>query len=92
MVRVSDTGPGISDGNAGRIFDRFFTTARDRGGTGLGLPIMRSRLAATGATIELARNRSRGRVHHQAAGSRHVRTGLSVAAAGAFHVLRPETR
>lgn len=52
-LRVADDGPGISDGNRERIFDRFFTTARDAGGTGLGLPIAKSRLAAFGGTIRL---------------------------------------
>ena len=55
-LRVSDTGRGISAGNAGRVFDRFFTTARAGGGTGLGLPIVRSQLAAAGATIRLLRS------------------------------------
>jgi signal transduction histidine kinase len=38
-IRVRDRGPGISSGNLARIYDRFFTTARDHGGTGLGLCI-----------------------------------------------------
>jgi signal transduction histidine kinase len=53
-IEVSDTGKGVSAGNAGRIFDRFFTTARDRGGTGLGLAIVRGQLASAGGTICLA--------------------------------------
>ncbi len=53
VLTVSDDGPGISDGNRARIFDRFFTTSRDDGGTGLGLPIARSRLAAFGGAIRL---------------------------------------
>lgn len=53
LLTVTDNGPGISDGNRARIFDRFFTTARDDGGTGLGLPIIRSRLAAFGGAIRL---------------------------------------
>ncbi|HKU97557.1 MAG TPA: HAMP domain-containing sensor histidine kinase [Vineibacter sp.] len=53
LLTVADNGPGISAGNRARIFDRFFTTARDDGGTGLGLPIIRSRLAAFGGTIRL---------------------------------------
>ena len=52
IVDVSDDGVGISPGNAERIFDRFFTTARDSGGTGLGLAIARRRLAAFGGHIE----------------------------------------
>jgi signal transduction histidine kinase len=53
VLGIADDGPGISDANRGRIFDRFFTTARDGGGTGLGLPIVKSRLAAFGGTIRL---------------------------------------
>jgi signal transduction histidine kinase len=54
-IVFSDDGAGISEGNAARIFDRFFTTARDVGGTGLGLPLVRSSLEAAGGRIELAR-------------------------------------
>ncbi|MGG5822999.1 ATP-binding protein [Falsiroseomonas sp. HW251] len=54
-VLVSDDGAGVSEGNAARIFDRFFTTAREAGGTGLGLPLVRSSLEAAGGGIELAR-------------------------------------
>jgi signal transduction histidine kinase len=54
-ILVADDGAGVSEGNAARIFDRFFTTARDVGGTGLGLPLVRSSLEAAGGRIELAR-------------------------------------
>ncbi len=53
-LTVADEGPGISPGNRDRIFDRFFTTARETGGTGLGLPIARANLAAYGGDIRLA--------------------------------------
>jgi signal transduction histidine kinase len=53
VVTVHDDGPGISEGNADKIFDAFFTTARSEGGTGLGLAIVRSLLEAHGGTIEL---------------------------------------
>lgn len=38
-VRVSDQGCGIPAAVLPHIFDPFFTTKRDRGGTGLGLPV-----------------------------------------------------
>jgi signal transduction histidine kinase len=57
---VSDDGAGISEANASRIFTPFFTTARDRGGSGLGLTIVRSLLEAHGGTIELERGTDSG--------------------------------
>jgi signal transduction histidine kinase len=53
---VADDGLGISPGNAPRIFGRFFTTARETGGTGLGLPIVRGHLDAVGGAIRLLRS------------------------------------
>ncbi|NTX02196.1 histidine kinase dimerization/phospho-acceptor domain-containing protein [Myxococcus sp. CA040A] len=52
-VVVRDTGRGISEANRALIFDAFFTTARERGGTGLGLTISQSMLRAFGAGLEL---------------------------------------
>lgn len=48
---VQDRGPGISEGNRARIFERFFTTERARGGTGLGLPIVRAIAQARGGSV-----------------------------------------
>lgn len=53
LIDFSDDGPGISAGNARKVFEPFFTTARGKGGTGLGLSITRSLLAAHGGDIEL---------------------------------------
>jgi len=52
-LSVTDDGPGISEGNAARIFDRFFTTTRDRGGSGLGLAIVRTLVEVHGGSIDV---------------------------------------
>jgi signal transduction histidine kinase len=52
-ITVSDNGSGISPGNRDRVFEPFFTTRREIGGTGMGLQIVRSMLAAHGGTIRL---------------------------------------
>lgn len=39
VIEYSDDGCGISEAILSRVFEPFFTTARDRGGTGLGLHI-----------------------------------------------------
>ncbi|MEM8698131.1 MAG: HAMP domain-containing sensor histidine kinase [Pseudomonadota bacterium] len=53
LVDVSDDGSGISPGNRARIFDAFFTTRRETGGTGLGLEIVKTLLATHGGEIAL---------------------------------------
>ena len=54
VVNVVDDGPGVSPGNQARVFEPFFTTRRDVGGTGLGLPISRSLVRHAGGELELA--------------------------------------
>ena len=54
VVKVTDNGEGISPNNRAQIFDSFFTTRRERGGTGMGLAIVRAVLEAHGGTICLA--------------------------------------
>jgi len=53
VLTVIDNGAGISAGNRDRIFQPFFTTTRDQGGTGMGLTITANLLAAHGASIAL---------------------------------------
>ncbi|HUO55130.1 MAG TPA: HAMP domain-containing sensor histidine kinase, partial [Rhodoblastus sp.] len=52
-VWVRDDGTGVSANNRDKIFDSFFTTRRDSGGTGMGLAIVRAMLVAHGGGIEL---------------------------------------
>ena len=47
---VVDDGPGISEPNQGRVFDRFFTTNRGEG-TGLGLALVRAIVEQHGGTV-----------------------------------------
>ena len=51
-LQVADDGPGIPPHDRTRLFEPFFTTKRANGGTGLGLPIARSLLANSGASID----------------------------------------
>ena len=48
---VEDDGPGISEANLPRVFDRFFTTRRDDGGSGLGLASVRALVVAHGGEV-----------------------------------------
>lgn len=54
VIAVADDGPGIAAGDRARVFEPFFTTRRSDGGTGLGLPIVRSLLETAGGTVEMA--------------------------------------
>ncbi len=45
-VLVTDNGHGISENNAHKVFTPFFTTRRKKGGTGLGLVIIKSLMQA----------------------------------------------
>lgn len=51
IVRVRDEGPGISETNLPRVFERGFTTKSERGGAGLGLHIARQIVESHGGTI-----------------------------------------
>ncbi|HUS54760.1 MAG TPA: ATP-binding protein [Thermohalobaculum sp.] len=52
-ILISDNGRGVSSGNRDKIYEPFFTTRRESGGTGLGLGIVRSLVEAHNGTIEL---------------------------------------
>ena len=55
-IRVSDTGPGLPEGQQERIFEEFYQVegglARSSGGTGLGLAIAREIVTRLGGTLE----------------------------------------
>ena len=53
-IDVIYNGPGISPANLNRVFDAFFTTARENGWTGLGLAIVRATAAAHGGKATLS--------------------------------------
>ncbi len=50
---LHDDGPGLSPADGLRAFDPFFTTARERGGTGVGLPIARAIATGAGGSLTL---------------------------------------
>ncbi len=52
-VSIGDDGSGIPAENEARVFDAFFTTKREVGGTGMGLGIVQLMLRAHGGSIRL---------------------------------------
>jgi signal transduction histidine kinase len=62
VMRIADTGTGMSEATKARLFEPFFTTGAHRGGTGLGLMICRSIVERMGGTIELESTLGEGTV------------------------------
>ena len=58
VIRVRDDGPGVAEADRERVFERFTrlddARARDFGGTGLGLPIVRELVRRAGGEVTLA--------------------------------------
>jgi signal transduction histidine kinase len=52
-VAISDTGAGIPAADRERVFEPFFTTRRDTGGTGLGLAVAREIVMKSSGTIRV---------------------------------------
>ncbi|MDI6400954.1 HAMP domain-containing sensor histidine kinase [Balneolaceae bacterium ANBcel3] len=63
-VSVSDTGIGIPEAHWPRLFDRFYRTdkarSRDKGGTGLGLSVVKGILIAHGSDVHVNSDVGRG--------------------------------
>lgn len=52
-IALADDGPGVPEADRVRVFDPFFTSKRESGGTGLGLPIARALTTGSGGELEL---------------------------------------
>ncbi len=57
VIEVADDGPGLADGDAARVFERFYrvdaSRSRQSGGAGLGLSIVQAIVAAHGGGVSL---------------------------------------
>jgi two-component system OmpR family sensor kinase len=66
VVEVVDEGPGLTDEQAGKVFDRFYrgdpSRSRDAGGSGLGLSIVAAVTEAHGGHVTVGRQNGRGAV------------------------------
>ncbi len=52
-ICVEDSGPGVPEGDLDRVFEPFFSTKTDRGGTGMGLAITRDMILNLGGEVRL---------------------------------------
>ena len=60
LVEVADTGVGIAPDILPRVFDRFFTTRYEQGGSGLGLATVRDLVMEAGGFIDVRSRVGRG--------------------------------
>ena len=68
-IDVIDQGPGISEANRKRLFERFFTTERDQGGTGLGPRHRQGHRRARGGRVAVQSSARGDHVHRGAVGA-----------------------
>ena len=57
---ICDSGPGLGDYEKQHLFDPFYTTRRDEGGTGLGLSVVHGIVTDHGGTVRAQRASSGG--------------------------------
>ena len=60
IISVTNHGPAIPPATLERMWDRFFTTRADRGGTGLGLPIVTAAARVHGGRVTCASSAAEG--------------------------------
>ena len=65
---IIDNGPGIPAADRERVFEPFFTTRRESGGTGMGLSIVSSLCQANGARVDLRESAEGAHFHITFAG------------------------
>ena len=61
-VEIRDTGTGMEPDELEKIFDPFYTTRAERGGTGLGLSVTYGIVTEHGGTIDVESQRGRGSI------------------------------
>ncbi|MGZ4352092.1 MAG: sensor histidine kinase [Gaiellaceae bacterium] len=60
LIEIRDTGPGMSDAERVRVFDRFYRAGEPGEGYGLGLSIARQAVEAVEGTLEISSGAGRG--------------------------------
>jgi signal transduction histidine kinase len=60
LIRITDSGSGISPEHISRIFDPFYTTKGEKGGTGLGLSIANKIVNNHGGSMEVSSEEGKG--------------------------------
>lgn len=59
-IRISDQGPGIPEEDRVRIFERFYQSSSLKGGSGLGLAVVKRIIEDAGGSVSAGNNENRG--------------------------------
>ncbi|HSO76934.1 MAG TPA: ATP-binding protein, partial [Bacteroidales bacterium] len=62
LIRFADTGPGMDEAIAARMFEPFFTVGKQSSGTGLGLTVVSGIISAIDGKISVTTKKGRGTV------------------------------